>query len=36
MNKNELEGKGKQTRGKVREEVGKLRHDRKEQVQGKD
>jgi uncharacterized protein YjbJ (UPF0337 family) len=35
MNKNEVEGKGKQVKGKVREEVGKLTNNKKEQVKGK-
>jgi uncharacterized protein YjbJ (UPF0337 family) len=35
MNKNEAEGKGKQIKGKVREEVGKLTDNKKEQIKGK-
>ena len=35
MNKNEMTGKGKQVKGKVREEVGRLRDNKPEQVKGK-
>ena len=35
MSKNEAEGKGKQIKGKVREEVGKLTNNKKEQAKGK-
>jgi uncharacterized protein YjbJ (UPF0337 family) len=35
MSKEEIKGKGKQIKGKVREEVGKLTDNKKEQVKGK-
>jgi uncharacterized protein YjbJ (UPF0337 family) len=35
MSKNELAGNGRQTKGKVLEEVGRLRHNKKEQSKGK-
>jgi uncharacterized protein YjbJ (UPF0337 family) len=35
MSQNEIKGKGKQIKGIVREEVGKLRNNKKEQVKGK-
>jgi uncharacterized protein YjbJ (UPF0337 family) len=35
MNKNEVEGKGRQIKGKVREEVGKMTDNKTEQVKGK-
>lgn len=35
MNKNEAKGKGMQTRGKVREGVGKLTNNKTDQVKGK-
>ena len=35
MSKDEIEGRGKQIKGKVREEVGKLTDNKKEQVKGK-
>ncbi len=35
MSKNELEGRGKQIKGKVREELGKLRSNKKERAKGK-
>jgi len=35
MSEDEVRGKGKQIKGKVREEVGKLTNNKKEQVKGK-
>jgi len=35
MEKDEIKGKGKQIKGQVREEVGKLTGDKTEQVKGK-
>ena len=35
MSKDEIEGRSKQIKGKVREEVGKLTDNKKEQVKGK-
>jgi uncharacterized protein YjbJ (UPF0337 family) len=35
MNKDEIEGKGKQIKGQIREEVGKLTGNKTEQLKGK-
>ncbi len=35
MSKDEAKGKGKQIKGKVREEIGRLTNNKKEQVKGK-
>jgi uncharacterized protein YjbJ (UPF0337 family) len=35
MNKDEIEGKGKQIKGQIREEVGKLTGNKTEQLEGK-
>ena len=35
MSEDEIKGRGKQVKGKIREEIGKLTDNKKEQVKGK-